>query len=127
MKILKNKSSRKACWMDTVRKGWRTLCGVASSCLLAASAFATEEGGGEFAKSKFATGTKNLVVDIMYYLVILCPLFGGAFAVYYLIRRSMADETDGKMWTKRITTAIICGVLGSLVSGIIATGIKYFA
>lgn len=101
---------------------WRVLCAAAGSCLLAVNAAASS-----WSESKFATGTKNLISDMSLYLVVLCPIVGGAFAVYYLIRRSMADETDGKMWTKRIITAIICGVLGALVSGIISMVAGYYA
>ena len=81
---------------------------------------------GGFASSTLAVGIKNMVNDVSTYLVILCPVIGGASAVYFLIRRSMADEQDGKMWDKRIKMAILCGVAGMLVSGIIAMVSSYF-
>ena len=38
----------------------------------------------------------------------------------------MSDEQDGKMWTKRMVVAIICGAGGALVSGIISTIASYY-
>ena len=77
-------------------------------------------------ESNLYTGAMALVNDITSALTVLCPLVGGAAALVFMIRRSMADEQDGKMWTKRMTTAIICGVGGMLVAGIIALLTSYF-
>lgn len=102
--------------------------------LLAIPAFATETGdaggtstGGSLAGSSIVTGITKLVNDLSTVLMVLCPTVGGAAAVYFTIRRSMADEQDGKMWSKRITTAIICGVAGLLVSGLITLLSGYFS
>ena len=76
--------------------------------------------------SNLYTGAMALVNDITTGLTVLCPLVGGAAALVFVIRRSMADEQDGKMWSKRITTAVICGVAGMLVSGLIALLTSYF-
>ena len=75
--------------------------------------------------SKFYTGLIEFLNDLMSVSMIACPVVGGLAAVYFTIRRSMADEQDGKMWTKRIVTAIICGVLGGLITGIIALITSY--
>lgn len=72
------------------------------------------------------TGTIKLVNDLSLAATVLCPLVGGVVAVVFVIRRSMADEQDGKMWTKRITTAIICAVAGMLITGIIALLTSYY-
>lgn len=76
-------------------------------------------------ESDFYIGLMALLNDTMQVAMIACPVVGGLFCVYYLIRRGMADEQDGKMWNKRIWTAIICGVGGSLVTGIIALITSY--
>ncbi len=76
--------------------------------------------------STLGTGVKHLLTDLSTYLVIICPIAAALAAVYFIIRRSMADEQDGKFWQKRITVAIICGVGGLLVSGIIALIASYF-
>lgn len=76
-------------------------------------------------ESDFYIGLMALLNDTMQVAMIACPIVGGLFCVYYLIRRGMADEQDGKMWNKRIWTAIICGVGGSLVTGIIALITSY--
>lgn len=76
--------------------------------------------------SAFFTGLMSFLNDLMTVLTIACPVVGGAAALVFTIRRSMADEQDGKGWNKRISTAIICGVAGCLISGIIALITGYF-
>lgn len=78
------------------------------------------------ADSPIGTGIKNLLTDLSTYMIIICPSVAAVAAVYFLIRRSMADEQDGKFWMKRITISIICGIAGALVSGIIALISSYF-
>lgn len=76
--------------------------------------------------SVLGSGLVNLINDVSFSLVIICPLVGAAAAGYFFIRRGMSDEQDGKMWEKRIKIAIICGVGGCLTSVIIAVGSSYF-
>ncbi len=76
--------------------------------------------------STVGTGIRNILNDLSSFGMVICPIVGGAAAVYFLIRRSMADEQDGKMWMRRIWVAIICGVAGCLVSGVIALISSYF-
>lgn len=76
--------------------------------------------------SALGTGIVNMINDISFLLIFICPLAGAAAAGYYFIRRGMSDEQDGKMWEKRIKTAIICGVGGCLTSAIIAVASSYF-
>ncbi len=82
--------------------------------------------GGSFENSTIAQGTKNLISDISVWFIAICALVGTASAVYCLIRRGMADEVDGKMWTKRCITAIICAVGGALIGGVVALVGSYF-
>lgn len=76
--------------------------------------------------SALGSGIVNMINDISYLLIFICPLAGAAAAGYYFIRRGMSDEQDGKMWEKRIKTAIICGVGGCLTSAIITVVSSYF-
>ena len=76
--------------------------------------------------STVGTGLKNLLNDLSTYVVVLSPIVGALAAAYFVTRRSMSDEQDGKMWEKRIKTAIICGVGGALVGGIIKLISSYF-
>jgi len=78
------------------------------------------------ANSTVGTGVKNLLNDVSTYLMVIGPIIGGAAAAYFLVRRSMADEQDGKMWSRRIWIAIICGVAVLLVGGIISLISSYF-
>ena len=78
------------------------------------------------AESNLGAGITKLLNDLSTWLIILAPSAAGAAAVYFVIRRSMADEQDGKLWEKRIKTAIICGVAGALVGGVIKLLSSYF-
>jgi len=95
-------------------------------CFLLTLIFLQGTAYADIADSTFGVGTKNLINDVFKYLVVLSPLTGGAFAVYFVIRKGMADEQDGKMWAHRIKTAIACGVGGCLVSGVIAVITSYY-
>lgn len=96
-----------------------------AGCLTLALTMSSSAAGG-FASSNLATGTRQLIGDVSGFLTILSPIVAAAAAVFFIIRRSMADEQDGKMWTRRIQVAIICGVAGTLVSGIISVISSYF-
>ena len=73
------------------------------------------------------TGTVNLIADATLIATILCPTIAGLVAVVFVIRRSMADEQDKKMWMNKIWTAIICGVAGGLITGIISAVASYYS
>ena len=92
----------------------------------AATESATANNSGNFASSTLAQGTKNLISDISVWFIVICALAGTASAIYCLIRRGMADEVDGKMWTKRCVTAIICAVAGALIGGIVSLIGSYY-
>ncbi len=102
----------------------RMILGTILTTLLVMTASATDTAG--IKESTVYTGMLALVDDLTSILMVLCPMVGGVAALYCVIRRSMADEQDGKMWTKRISTAIICGVAGMLVSGLINLLKGYF-
>lgn len=76
--------------------------------------------------SKFYTGTVTLINQATSALTILCPMVGGLFAIYFAIRRQMADEQDKKIWYNRIVGAIGWGVGGCLVSGVITLIASYY-
>lgn len=107
-----------------IRKAWGTLCLIPVLALTAQAEETTP--GGNFANSTFATGTKQLLDDVGKWLIGIGIAVAGISAVVYLIRRSMADEADGKMFQKRVVTAIICGVAVSLVGGIITLISSYY-
>lgn len=91
--------------------------------LLSTNALAS---GGNIANSPIGQGLKNLLNDLSTYIMVLSPIVAGAAAGYFVMRRSMADEQDGKLWEKRIKTAVVCGVVGALVGGIIKLISSYF-
>lgn len=100
-----------------------------TALLLSGRVFAidpTEPASGGFASSDLATGTANLLSDVSGWLIGIGLTVGTLAAVYFLIRKSMADEVDGKMWNKRLVTAIICAVAVALVGGIISLISSYY-
>jgi len=107
---------------NTVKKRTATLFSALTLLLLTL----TPAHAAGIADSTLGAGITKLVNDVFLYLTVICPVAGGLAAVWFLIRRSMADEQDGKLWEKRIRTAIICGVAGCLVSGIITLISSYF-
>lgn len=98
------------------------LAGVGIPMSLSTRAFASSD----IASSPIGQGLTRLFQDLSTWLIVLAPIVAGGIAVYFIIRRSMADEQDGKLWEKRIKTAIVCGVAGALVGGIIKLIASYF-
>lgn len=88
--------------------------------------FIVPASAGGLADSALGTGLRNLLTDASNLLLVLCPMAGGAAGVYFFIRRSMADEQDGKLWEKRIKIAIGCGAGGCLVAALISVLSTYF-
>ena len=76
--------------------------------------------------SNIVTGTNRLLADVMGVVTVLCPTVCGLFAIGFAIRRGMSDEQDGKMWNRRIVTAVVCGVGGGLLSGLISLIASYY-
>ena len=77
--------------------------------------------------SDIYSGTMRLLADLMIAATIACPTVGGLAAVVFLLRRSMADPQDGKMWMNRVVIAVACGVGGGLVTGLISLIASYYA
>lgn len=110
----------KKLWVQ-LRRGLLALAVTASSTM---ACFATE--GGAFGNSAFARGTINLLNDLGIFLMVIGPSAGTVAAGYFLVRRAMADETDGKMWMKRVFIAGGCGIGVLLVGGIITMVTGYY-
>lgn len=100
----------------------KILAAIAALNTMTITAFA--DGG--FADSNIAHGTANLLSDVSAWLVGIGITVGTVAAIYCLIRKSMSDEMDGKMWTKRLITSIICAVAVALVAGIISMISGYY-
>ena len=76
--------------------------------------------------SDIGQGLLAFFTDLSAYIAVVGPIVSTACAGYYLVRKSMADEADGKMWQKRIVVAILCAVGTLLVGGIIYLILSYF-
>lgn len=76
--------------------------------------------------SDFYKGLLELLQDLSLAVTFIGPAICIICAGVFLARRSMADEQEGKMWNKRIATALICAVSIGLVSGIVTLIVSYF-
>ncbi len=85
------------------------------------TAFATD-----FSDSKLATGTEALINDLTKWLMILSPIVTVLLIIYYLIRKSAADEMDAKKWNNRIVVALVCCVGAVLASAIVNLVVEYY-
>ncbi len=81
---------------------------------------------GDLGSSTVVTGTKQLISDITTVLAGISLSVGGGAFTYFLIRKSMADEQDGRTWQKRMVTALICGIGGAIASSIVALIAGYY-
>lgn len=94
-----------------IKKLYAVLTSFAISTITAVHAFAEGNLGGSIA----VTGTKNLIDDATAAALVIAPVVGGGLAVYFMIRRSAADEMDQKKWNNRIVTAVV-STIGALVA-----------
>jgi nitric oxide reductase large subunit len=94
---------------------------VFSFLAMALHAYASDFGG-----STLATGTIKLINDVTVWLLILAPIVGVVCVVFFLIRRSMADEMDEKKWTNRIKVAVVSTLGAILATGLINILIGYY-
>lgn len=86
----------------------------------------TTSAANKIAESTFGTGLKNFLNDASAFLLILSPIIGGLFALYFFARKNAADEQDQKQWNKRLMTTGICVVGAVLVSSMINVFTGYF-
>ena len=107
----------------TVRKLLSTVFAVA---LFVASTCPNVYAATKLENSAFYKGFLELLQDLSLAVTFLGPAICIIFAGVYFARRSMADEQDGKMWNKRITTALICAVSIGLISGLVTLITSYF-
>ncbi len=84
------------------------------------------EAAGGFSSSTIATGTANLLTDILNWLYVIVPITGALFIAYFAIRRSGAEPNEKSDWTKRITTAVVSTLIGVLASVIINLIVGYY-
>lgn len=108
--------------MKKLRNGIRVL----SVAITMAAATVSASAAGNLEGSTLVTGTTALINDITKVLAGMSIAIGGGAMTYFLIRKAMADETDGKMYQKRAITALICGILGVLAAGIVSLIAAYY-
>ncbi len=99
---------------------------VVAMLTISATAFATSEAGGALGTSTLVTGTQKLISDVQTWLLVLAPVVGGVFIVYFAIRRSGADEQDQKRWNNRIVTAVVSTIGAVLAVGLLGTVLSYY-
>ena len=77
--------------------------------------------------SQIVKGTEQLLKDVTTWLMILAPIVAGLLIIYFLIRRSAADEMDQKKWNNRVAVAIISAIGAVLASATLNLIIGYYA
>ena len=90
------------------------------------SSSGTAGGGNKISSSTVGKGLVNMFNDASTFLLILSPLAGGAFALYFLMRKNAADDQDQKQWNRRLINTGICTAGAVLVTGIISLVTSYF-
>ncbi len=80
----------------------------------------------DFNNSMLATGTEALISDLTKWLMILAPIVTVLLVVYYLIRKSAADEMESKKWNNRIVVSLVCCVGAVLASAIVNLLVGYY-
>lgn len=81
---------------------------------------------GGIQNTKLFTGTQKLAEDLTSGLMGLALIVGTVFIVYFFIRKQAADETDQKMWDKRIRTAAISAIAVFCVATVLKVAVGYF-
>ncbi len=97
-----------------------------SSAAILAQTMSTTVSANRIQESDIGQGLLAMTNDLSGYMMIIGPVICLVAAMYFLSRKGMADEQDGKMWQKRIVIALICGVGVLLVSGIMKLITGYF-
>lgn len=79
------------------------------------------------ADSKFFTGTTQLFNDMKTPLVVLSGIIAVVFILYNLIKIKMAeDETDAKVYRKKIKVIVCCAIGAVLASGLLTVILSYY-
>lgn len=116
--------------MKNVKRKLAKILVVASIMVLAFTnyCFATEgtSGRGGLQSTTLVTGTERLLKDLTNWFMVLVPIVAVVLIIFFLIRKSAADEMDGKRWDNRIKTVIICAIGAVIASGLINVLIGYY-
>lgn len=80
----------------------------------------------DISTSKLATGTEALISDLTTWLMIIAPVVTVLLVIYYLIRKSAADEMDSKKWNNRIVVSLVSCIGAVLASVIVNLLIGYY-
>ncbi len=81
---------------------------------------------GDLSSSTVVTGTKQLISDLTTVLAGISLSVGGVAFTYCLIRKSMADEQDSRVWQKRMVGSLVGGIGGAIASSIVSLIAGYY-
>lgn len=87
--------------------------------------FATGSGDG-INSTALVKGTQKLINDLTNWLLVIAPILTILLVGYYLMRKSAADEMDGKRWDSRVKIAIVCCIGVVVASGLINVLVGYY-
>lgn len=106
-----------------IKRLYAVLTALAINAIIAVNAFA----GGNIESSIAVTGTKKLIDDATGAALVIAPVVGGGLAVYFMIRRSAADEMDQKKWNNRIVTAVVSTIGALIAVGLLNVIVGYYS
>lgn len=124
---MKKIMKRKGFTLNKIKKNLGKLALSAMIVFIAVNKFCIETfATGGIASSKLATGFQKLVNDGTIWLTVIAIPVTVFLVVFFAIRKGAADEQDQKMWQKRITTALVCGIGVILASSVVNVISGYF-
>lgn len=98
-----------------------TITAVALAVLQGSAVFADDIGN-----TKLVTGTQKLIEDLTKSAMIIAPILGVLLIIYFLIRKSAADEIDQKKWKSAISIVVVCVIGVVVVSAVLNSILSYY-
>lgn len=81
-------------------------------------AFATPVSANAIMEAPWFQGGMQLAKDATAAGLVIFPLIGIAFSIYYWFRRGIAEPEEKKRWQDRAVNAMLIGIVVGLISGV---------
>lgn len=90
-------------------------------------AFATPVSANAIMETAWFKGAMKLANDATSAGLVIFPLIGIAFSIYYWFRRGIAEPEEKKRWQDRAVNAMLIGIVVGLISGVASLLSSYMA
>lgn len=98
----------------------------AALAVMQGSAVFADEDGGSISNTKLVTGTQAMIKDLTESALLIAPILGVLLIIYFLIRKSAADEIDQKKWKNAISIVVVCVIGVVVVSAVLNSILSYY-